>query len=439
MAHIAADRVKETTTTTGTGALTLAGAATGFRAFSSVMAANDTCFYAIQGGSEWEIGLGTFNTTLTRTTILASSNAGAAVNLSSGTKDVFITSPASVAGWGTIVDTPSTDQDDYNPTGLSNANRLGINPSASIIISGLAGGVEGREVTISNRSSDYLILLEHQNTSSSAENRFDLPNGFPYFLFPGDRIVFSYSGTSQRWQAVTASSNMSQMGLTFFTDFLGGTATANLGTVGGLGIFVSGTGAAAAASTYLNNTTEKPMGLIQVTSGTTTTGRAGVGDNGTGSIVPAQGCALSVARLAVQTTVSGTETFQVVSGFLDSLAAGALTDGAAWVNRWNGSAAEWSQARYAAAAATHVATGSPTPDNNYIWLAVFLNAAWTRADYFYSTDSVSWTKAGSPTTGLPSSTQQTSWCPAQIIKSAGTTARLVAVDLAGCRVDYVRG
>lgn len=94
MAHISADRVKETTTTTGTGAITLAGAASGFRAFSSVMAASDTCYYAIVGGTEWETGIGTYNTTLTRTTVLASSNAGAAVNFSAGTKDVFLTTPA---------------------------------------------------------------------------------------------------------------------------------------------------------------------------------------------------------------------------------------------------------------------------------------------------------------------------------------------------------
>lgn len=94
MAHISADRVQETTTTTGTGAITLAGAGTGYRAFASVMAASDTCYYTISGGAEWEVGLGTFNTTLTRTTVYASSNAGAAVNFSAGSKNVFITAPA---------------------------------------------------------------------------------------------------------------------------------------------------------------------------------------------------------------------------------------------------------------------------------------------------------------------------------------------------------
>ena len=97
MALVLADRVKETTTTTGTGAITLGGAATGFRAFSSVLANADTTFYTISGGSEGEVGLGTYATsgnTLTRTTVYASSNAGSAVNFSAGTKDVFITYPA---------------------------------------------------------------------------------------------------------------------------------------------------------------------------------------------------------------------------------------------------------------------------------------------------------------------------------------------------------
>lgn len=100
MAHITADRVKDTTTTTGIGTLTLANSApTGYRTFGSVCANGDTAFYAVshQSANEWEIGLGTYTTsgtTLARTTILKSSNSNAAVSFSAGTKDVFITAPA---------------------------------------------------------------------------------------------------------------------------------------------------------------------------------------------------------------------------------------------------------------------------------------------------------------------------------------------------------
>ena len=98
MALVLADRVKETTTTTGTGTLTLAGAATGFQSFS-VIGNGNTTYYAIStsGGSQWEVGIGTYTssgTTLARTTILASSNSGSAVDLAAGTKDVFVTYPA---------------------------------------------------------------------------------------------------------------------------------------------------------------------------------------------------------------------------------------------------------------------------------------------------------------------------------------------------------
>jgi len=99
MALVIKDRVKETTTTTGTGAITLAGAATNFQTFTSVLSNADTTFYAIidDTNGAFEVGIGTFassGTTLTRTTVLESSNSGSAVNLGSGAKQVFMTYPA---------------------------------------------------------------------------------------------------------------------------------------------------------------------------------------------------------------------------------------------------------------------------------------------------------------------------------------------------------
>jgi len=100
MALVLANRVRETSTTTGTGTLTLAGAVVGYQTFSAGIGASNTCYYAISnpGVAEWEVGVGTVGspaTTLARTTILASSNAGSAVNFSAGTKDVFVTYPSS--------------------------------------------------------------------------------------------------------------------------------------------------------------------------------------------------------------------------------------------------------------------------------------------------------------------------------------------------------
>ena len=99
MALVVKDRVKETTTTTGTGTLTLAGVASGFQSFS-VIGDGNTTYYTIDGGTEWEVGVGTYTssgTTLSRDTILESSNGGTAVNFSAGTKNVFVTYPAEEA------------------------------------------------------------------------------------------------------------------------------------------------------------------------------------------------------------------------------------------------------------------------------------------------------------------------------------------------------
>lgn len=96
------DRIKETATTTGTGTFTLAGAVSGYLAFSTVGNAN-TCYYTIvhQSANEWEVGLGTYTlsgTTLARTAVLSSTNSNAAVNFSAGTKDVFLDAPAAMFG-----------------------------------------------------------------------------------------------------------------------------------------------------------------------------------------------------------------------------------------------------------------------------------------------------------------------------------------------------
>jgi hypothetical protein len=140
MAHITADRVKDTTTTTGTGALTVSGTApTGFRTFSAVCATSDTFYYAVQHqtANEWEVGLGTYSGTneITRTTVLASSNAGAAVNFSAGTKDVFVTLAADKTvqqdGTGAVAIGANSTSAALRVTQTGTGNALVVEDSAS--------------------------------------------------------------------------------------------------------------------------------------------------------------------------------------------------------------------------------------------------------------------------------------------------------------------
>lgn len=90
-----ADRVQETTTTTGTGTITLGGAVSGFRAFSAAFSNSDVVRYAIVLGTEWEVGEGVYSSnTLTRVTVFASSNSNSLVNFSAGSKAVWCDIPA---------------------------------------------------------------------------------------------------------------------------------------------------------------------------------------------------------------------------------------------------------------------------------------------------------------------------------------------------------
>jgi hypothetical protein len=135
MALVLADRVKETTTTAGTGTITLDGATTGFQSFA-VVGNGNTTFYSIvaQVGNEWEVGIGTYTsagTLLARTTVLSNS-AGTqptALTFSAGTKDVFVSYPAELAafanGDGVVVENYTTLTGTYTMTTGKNGFSVG--------------------------------------------------------------------------------------------------------------------------------------------------------------------------------------------------------------------------------------------------------------------------------------------------------------------------
>jgi hypothetical protein len=111
------DRVKETSTTTGTGTLTLGGAASGFQSFSVIGDGNSTYYAVVDAATgAWEVGIGTYTssgTTLSRDVILESSNSGSAVDFAANVKDVFVTYPAErsvVGGMGYIENAATVTQ-----------------------------------------------------------------------------------------------------------------------------------------------------------------------------------------------------------------------------------------------------------------------------------------------------------------------------------------
>jgi hypothetical protein len=222
MALVLADRVQETTTTTGTGTVTLLGAVQGFQSFSAVGNANTT-YYTIagQGTSEWEVGLGTYTssgTTLSRDTVLGSSNSGSLVNFSAGTKNVFVTYPASQAvllnGTQTLTNKTLT-----SPT-ITGA--VVSSMASSVITSGTVVAVSGTSVGFTNipswvkRITLQLYAVSTNGTSGNLTAQFGT-GGTPTYVTSG------YAGTSSIIRGSTSTASAGAISSGF--DLLRGLAT----------------------------------------------------------------------------------------------------------------------------------------------------------------------------------------------------------------------
>ena len=166
MAFVVKDRVKETCAAPGVGTVTLLGPSTGYVAFSVIGNGNST-YYCIadQGGTNWEVGIGTYTasgTTLSRDTVLANSaSTTAKINFSTGTQDVFVTYPAERSAFGGaglgILTNSNTLTQDF--TFLSNYNGLSVGPVT------IESGVD---VTLSGSSSWFILSTTPPGTGNVA-------------------------------------------------------------------------------------------------------------------------------------------------------------------------------------------------------------------------------------------------------------------------------
>lgn len=252
MALVLADRVKETTATTGTGTVTLAGAVTGFQTFAAIGNANTT-YYSIAGqtGSEWEVGLGTYTasgTTLSRDTVYASSNAGALVNFSAGTKDVFCTYPAGQA----VYENTNNKVDGYAITGGSiNGTPIGATTASTVTGTTVTGTTVKANASIGGgfttgafsygalTYSDTNILASFQNAVDSY-TQLIVQNSDAGEASSADFVVSNNSGTattnygnfgmnSSAWLGSAGSNSLGAPGVVYLTatsnDLVLGTTT----------------------------------------------------------------------------------------------------------------------------------------------------------------------------------------------------------------------
>ena len=224
MALVLKDRVKETTTTTGTGAISLGGAVANFQAFSAVLSDADTTYYAIIDvtNSDYEIGLGTYSSggnTLARTTILESSNGGSAVSFGAGSKNVFIAYPAEksvylddsnqlVINSTAVTSTPAE-------LNLVDGSSAGTIVNSKAVVYGASGEVNattlqigGTSITATAAELNYLDITTLGLTEASKAATADA-NG----------VVTFDNGISEEYTAVTSTSNATTCNLQDGTNF----------------------------------------------------------------------------------------------------------------------------------------------------------------------------------------------------------------------------
>ena len=263
MAFVLNDRVKETTTTTGTGTVNLAGAETGFESFVAGIGNSNTTYYAIvhQSLDEFEVGLGTITDaspdTLARTTVISSSNSDSAVNFSAGTKDVFCTLPASKA---VVEDGSDNVALGAAPTVSNASGDLTLDVAGQIILDADSGywyfNDGGTTIGYVENSSSNLVIRSHVNDKDIIFTGTDNNSGITALT-----LDMSEAGAATFNSTVTHKGSTASSASNFISSWFN-TGQSYYGYLyadsGGTGIF-SNSSAAIQEGIYFQNTTDKTL------------------------------------------------------------------------------------------------------------------------------------------------------------------------------------
>lgn len=314
MAFVTADRVRDTSTTAGSGSFSVSGTApSGYRTFSAVLSVSDTFYYSIQHQTlnEWEVGLGTYSSadTFARTTIYSSSNAGSAVTFSAGTKDVFITMAASrsiqLDASGNV--TPATGT--YTRTTIT-ATAGQTSFTASYTVNYVQVYVNG----ILLNSADYTATTGTTVVLASAAAAGDIVDVLAINIgtFTGGVTI---TGTPTNGQIATWTGSTSIQGTTILPTANGGTGASLSPTTAGNTIFsTDGTNWSSTQkivrSTAITTTTTSFTGLT-VGISTTLTASIVTGTIQVGQVIAGTGIAAGTTITAFGTGTGGAGTYTI--------------------------------------------------------------------------------------------------------------------------------
>lgn len=356
--------------------------------------------------------------------------------------------PASSFALTVISDAPSANTNDYNPTNWdgtepSKATVIRMSPTISILLTGLTGGTTGRVVTLVNAtdpaaSTSVMILIPHESTASTAANRFTFADRMPAWLLGGESMTLVYDATSSRWRPLNNWTPLGASRFTVYDDFSANGASSSSFFI----VSTAGTGSTCQAGSYLvTSATQKPIGTVQCDGGTTATGRSGLmmtASTSTG-IVPGQGQALFLARIATETLSNGANTYELYCGFEDGLAGTSPTDGIYWLYQQSVSTI-WRICTEDSTTQQCTTLGAGTVDTNYIWLMIYVSGDWQNADFFHSFGGATWVSDDSPAAQNPPEAADTLNVQCHGNKTVGTTSiNYLDIDIMAFRYDQIRG
>jgi Protein of unknown function (DUF2793) len=334
-----------------------------------------------------------------------------------------------------IAASPGADSHNFDPDGWNGdhpdrAAHIRLLPSATMRLTGLAGGETARLALITNATAGEaagacLVILEHDSASSLSVNRFRFADRMPRLLMPGETIALIYDWDRSAWLECVPS-RFASVFETYSDAY----------NSNDFPIQSSGTSASGQSGAYLlGDPVQKPRGVCQLDTGATATGRAywGSPDN---AFLPGQGAALYLARLAIETLSTSAQRFHIRAGWHDSHNSTDVTDGVYWEYD-DGVSADWSLCVAAAGVRNKVQSGI-LAGVNYVYLGIFLNGDWSRADFFSSSDGCAWTVHEPLNAGLPTASQALGFS-AGIGKTIGASQRNLSIDIQAIRYDALRG